>query len=166
MRFFILIAVIFTALLGFSQHADAQYFGIGFGMTTTTFGTSRHGPAKYDPRIDPKLIKAARLAENRAGRHTTLHCWQYVKDALVQAGAVHSRPATAYAYQAGAELVEQGFVKINVNDPYSAPLGSVLVYGDHGAGHVEFRTANGFASDYKSNWRCKYHLIGVYAKMS
>jgi len=43
----------------------------------------------------------------------------------------------------------------------------VLVYTDGGhAGHVEFRTENGFASDYKSNWRCKYHLIGVYAKVT
>ena len=165
MRSIILITVIFTAFLGFSQHAEAQFFGLGFGSTTTSFRTSRHGPAKYDPRIDPKLIKAARLAEQRAGRHTTLHCWQYVKDALVQAGAVNSRPGTAYAYQAGIELVGQGFVQLHVNDPYSAPLGSVLVYGDHGAGHVEFRTANGFASDYKSNWRCKYRLLGVYAKV-
>ena len=30
------------------------------------------------------------------------------------------------------------------------PLGSVLVYGGKGAGHVELRTAKGFVSDFAS----------------
>lgn len=169
MRLLILTTLLVSAFLGCSRSAQAQgVFGFGFGFSDNSIGyhtVSRHAPAKYDPRIDPKLIKAANIASSRAGRHTTLHCWQYVKDALVDSGAVRSRPATVYAYQAGEDLRNLGFVQLRVNDPYRAPIGSVLVYGDHGAGHVEIRTPYGFVSDYKSVWRCKYHLIGVYAKV-
>lgn len=163
------LTVLCAALLGFSHSAKAQgTFGIGFAPSPffTFGGHSTHGPARYDSRIDPKLIKASRLAEARAGRHTTLHCWQYVKDALLAAGVVTTRPSTSYACQAGPELINRGFVQLHVYDPYNAPIGAVLVYAGGGAGHVEFRTPYGFASDYRSNWRCKYHLIGVYAKMA
>ena len=169
-----LTTVLFAALRGLSHSAHAQGVFGGFGLSQPssffTFGGgggyASHAPARFDSRIDPRLIKASRLAESRAGRHTKLHCWQYVKDALLAAGAVSTRPATNYAYQAGPELLRAGFVKLSVWDPYSAPIGAVLVYSGGSAGHVEFRTPYGFASDYKSNWRCKYHLIGVYAKMT
>ena len=98
-----------------------------------------------------------------------MRCWRYVKAALLQAGAVAAYPVTNYACQAGAELTSRyGFVRLPIHDPYSAPVGSVLVYrgGGGGAGHVEFRTEHGFASDYRSAWRCRYQLIGVYAKLS
>ena len=167
----------FTAVLfiiagfGFSHSASAQgvFGGIGFGSSPNFMfggGGSFHAPARYDSRIDPKLIKAANYAEHRAGNHTTWHCWQYVKDALVATGAVTSRPTSAYACEAGPELLQQGFVQIRVWDPFSAPIGAVLVYGGHGAGHVEFRTPYGFVSDYKTTWKCKYRLIGVYIKLA
>jgi len=31
---------------------------------------------------------------------------------------------------------------------------------------VEIRTEHGFASDYRSAYRCRYRLIGVYAKLT
>jgi len=123
--------------------------------------------ASHDSRIDPHLLKAARIADANAFPHSRLRCWQYVKTALLAAGAVARYPATNYAFQAGAELMSHhGFVRLPIHDPYRAPVGAVLVYQGGGAGHVEFRTERGFASDYHSSWACRYRLIGVYAKFS
>jgi hypothetical protein len=87
----------------------------------------------------------------------------------VASGVITSYPHTAYARQAGEELVrDYGFKRLSVRDPYDAPLGAVLVYshGRHGAGHVELRTKNGFVSDYSSKTRCRYPLLAVYGKFS
>jgi hypothetical protein len=124
-----------------------------------------HPFAKVDPSIDPKLRRAATIAQDRANAHSKARCWQYVKEALLKSGAVSSYPKTAYAYEAGTELTrDYGFKKLSVRDPYLAPLGSVLVYG--GRGHVEIRTKDGFVSDYHSKNRCFYPLLAVYAKYS
>jgi hypothetical protein len=121
--------------------------------------------AKVDPRIDPKLRRAATIAEERAHARSKARCWNYVKHALLAAGVVNSYPKTAYAYEAGDELTRNyGFKRLPVRDPYSAPLGAVLVYG--GRGHVEIRTKDGFVSDYHSKYRCFYPLIAVYGKFS
>jgi hypothetical protein len=124
-----------------------------------------HPLAKIDPRIDPKLLRAATIAQDRANAHSRAQCWHYVKEALVAAGVITSYPQSAYAYQAGDELSRvYGFKKLSVRDPYAAPLGAVLVYG--GRGHVEIRTKDGFASDYYSKERCFYPLLAVYGKFS
>jgi hypothetical protein len=122
-----------------------------------------HPFAKIDPTIDPKLRRAATIAQERSHARSRLRCWQYVKEALLAAGAVASYPKTAYASEAGDELVHSyGFRKLPVRDPYAAPLGAVLVY----RGHVEIRTKDGFASDYHSKNACFYPLIAVYGKSS
>lgn len=129
-----------------------------------------HPFAKVDPRIDMKLIRAASFAQERASAKSKAHCWQYVKEALVAAHVVSSYPRTSYACQAGEELERSyGFRKLaGVHNPYDAPMGAVLVYGEgsNGAGHVELRTKDGFVSDYHSRYRCKYPLIAAYAKFS
>jgi hypothetical protein len=126
-----------------------------------------HPLAQVDPRINPKLMRAASIAEERSNAHSKGRCWQYVKEALLNAGAVNSYPKTAYAAEAGGELVHSyGFTRLSVRDPYSAPVGSVLVYSGGRAGHVEIRTRDGFASDYHSKNACYYHLIAAYAKLS
>jgi hypothetical protein len=126
-----------------------------------------HPFAHVDPRINPKLMRAATIAQERANARSGGRCWHYVKTALVASGAISSYPTTAYAVQAGAELVRSyGFTRLSVRDPYSAPVGSVLVYGGGGAGHVEIRTRDGFVSDYHSKNRCFYPLVAVYAKLS
>jgi len=91
-----------------------------------------------------------------------------VKEALLASGAVDSYPQTALARQAGDELVSRyGFKRLATRDPYQAPVGSVLVYGSgRAAGHVEIRTAHGFASDFRTPTPSKRPLIGVYAKVS
>ena len=128
-----------------------------------------HPRARIDSRIDPRLLRAASIADERAHAHSKARCWHYVKEALVAAGAVSSYPRTAYARQASEELVRNyGFKKLSVRDPYQAPVGAVLVYthGRHGAGHVEIRTRNGFVSDYSSKTRCRYPLLAVLGKFS
>jgi hypothetical protein len=128
-----------------------------------------HPLARVDSRLDPRLLRAASIADDRAHASSKARCWHYVKEALVASGAVSSYPRSAYACQAGEELVQAyGFKKLSVRDPYDAPLGAVLVYshGSRGAGHVEIRTKNGFVSDYSSKTRCRYPLMAVYGKFS
>jgi hypothetical protein len=94
-------------------------------------------------------------------------CWHYVKEALVTAGVVKSYPKTVYAFEAGAELVrDYGFKRLSIRDPYSAPVGAVLVYGSRSWGHIEIRTKDGFVSDYHSKRACFYPLVAVYGKFS
>jgi hypothetical protein len=122
--------------------------------------------AKLDPQIDPKLRRAATIAEERARAHSLSKCWCFVKEALVAADVVKSRPQTPLAKQAGQELVNNyGFKKLPVSNPYEAPVGSVLVYGAKCApGHVEIRTETGFVSDFRSKTPSRRPLIGVFAK--
>jgi hypothetical protein len=123
-------------------------------------------PFAGDAKIDPKLRRAATIAEERARAHSLSKCWHYVKEALVAAGVVSSRPKTPLAKQAGQELVNNyGFKKLPVTNPYQAPVGAVLVYGaKRAAGHVEIRTPNGFASDFRSKTPSRRPLLGVFAK--
>ena len=57
--------------------------------------------AKADAQIDPKLRRAATIAEERARAHSLSKCWRFVKEALVASGVVKSRPQTPLAKQAG-----------------------------------------------------------------
>ncbi len=123
--------------------------------------------AKPDPSINPRMLRAATIAEERAHAHSRERCWHYVKEALLSSGAVSSYPDSVYAKDAGKELVNRyGFRRLPVRDPYKAPVGSVLVYNaKNGAGHVEIRTKHGFASDFRSKIPSPRPLIGVYSKL-
>ncbi|MBA2430573.1 MAG: hypothetical protein H0V56_00480 [Chthoniobacterales bacterium] len=125
--------------------------------------------AKIDPRLDPRLRRAATIAQERSNARTKARCWRYVKQALLAAGVVDSYPKTNYAREAGEELVRNhGFKKLPMRDPYAAPIGAVIVYGKGtgGAGHVEIRTKDGFVSDYRSKNRCYFPVLAVYGKFS
>lgn len=126
----------------------------------------QHPLAKVDRNINPKLMRAATIAAERAHAHSRSMCWHSVKEALLASGAVNSYPKTVYAKEAGRELVDSyGFKKLSVRDPFKAPVGAVLVYGaNRSAGHVEIRTRDGFVSDFKSRIPSPRRLIGVYAK--
>jgi hypothetical protein len=128
---------------------------------------SLFGPRAEGIRYDNRMIRAAQIAQARARGHSVARCWRYVKEALLAADVIEERPTTAYAKQAGEELVRKfGFRRLRVSDPYRAPIGSILVYGGRGAGHVEFRTLQGFVSDFVSPKPSKRPLIGVYVKPS
>jgi hypothetical protein len=122
---------------------------------------------RVDRHIDGRLMQAATIAEERAHAHSRSRCWHYVKEALLASGAIDSRPKTELARDAAQELVSNyGFKKLSVTDPFAAPVGSVLVYGtSHSVGHVEFRTKNGFVSDFRSPTPSRRPLLGVYAKL-
>ena len=123
------------------------------------------GPKAGRFRYDKRLLRAAEIAANRAKSRSRGVCWRYVKDALLSAGLVDTRPDTIYAKQAAHELTsEYGFRQIKCKDPFKAPVGSVLVYGGKGAGHIEFRTKKGFVSDFVTLKPSRRPLIGVYVK--
>jgi hypothetical protein len=122
---------------------------------------------RVDRHIDGRLMQAASIAEERAHAHSRSMCWHYVKEALLASGVIDSRPKTELARDAASELVSNyGFKKLSVNDPFSAPVGSVLVYGtSRSVGHVEIRTRDGFVSDFRSPTPSRRPLLGVYAKL-
>jgi hypothetical protein len=122
---------------------------------------------KIDRHIDSRLMQAATIAQERAHAHSRSRCWHYVKDALLASGVIESRPKTELARDAAQELVSNyGFKRLSVSDPFSAPVGSVLVYGSaRSVGHVELRTREGFVSDFRSKTPSRRPLLGVYAKL-
>jgi hypothetical protein len=123
--------------------------------------------ATTDRHLDPKLMRAASIADERAHAHSRSMCWHYVKEALLASGVIDSRPKSELARDAAEDLVANyGFKKLSVRDPFAAPIGSVLVYGtSRSVGHVEIRTKDGFVSDFRSPTPSKRPLIGVYAKL-
>jgi hypothetical protein len=126
-----------------------------------------HPDARVDERLDPRLRRAATIAQERANARSKSRCWRYVKEALVASGVINSYPKTNYASQAGDELVRSyGFKRLPVRDQFAAPIGAVLVFGHGTAGHVVIRTKTGFVSDYWTKNRCKYPLVAVYGKFS
>jgi hypothetical protein len=139
------------------------------GKPTTVGVVSNFQPNKIAHAaggVDVRLAHAATIAQERANAHSRRLCWAYVKDALLASGVVASRPVTAFAKEAGDELVHKyGFTKLAMTDPYKAPVGAVLVYNAKGApGHVEIRTQDGFVSDFRSKTPSPRPLIGIYAK--
>jgi len=126
---------------------------------------SQFGPQAGHFRYDQRMIHAAEIAAARARKHSTMRCWGFVKDALLASHIISTRPVTGYAKEAGGELTRSfGFERIRETDPWKAPLGSVIVYGGHGAGHVELRTEEGFVSDFVSMKPSPRPLIGIYVK--
>jgi len=126
-----------------------------------------HPLGTADRHLDPKLSRAATIAQERAHAHSRSMCWHAVKEALLASGVIDSRPKSEYARDAAQDLVSNyGFKKLSVRDPFAAPIGSVLVYGtNRSVGHVEIRTKDGFVSDFRSPTPSHRPLIGVYAKL-
>jgi len=166
-----LIALVMPRVSQAGTAASYSYTGslydAGTAQTPPSFLQSIFGPKSSHIKYDARMIAAARIAAARAHAHSTERCWGYVKSALVDAAVVPSRPETEYAKEAGTELQSKyGFTKIFVLSPFDAPVGSVLVYGGPGAGHVEIRTATGFVSDFISATPSSRPLLGVYVKRS
>ena len=126
-----------------------------------------HPLGTADRHLDPKLTRAATIAQERAHAHSRSMCWHAVKEALLASGVIDSRPKSEYARDAAQDLVSNyGFKRLSVRDPFAAPIGSVLVYGtNRSVGHVEIRTKDGFVSDFRSPTPSHRPLIGVYAKL-
>ncbi len=161
--------LLFVALLtvAISARAEDSLFEKNTARRLKPQEQQHFGPKSSGVSYDARMIRAAEIATRRAQPRMTWYCWRYVKDALLAANLVSSRPTSPYAKNAGSELCQKyGFTKINVTDPMKAPLGSVVVYGGPDAGHVELRTATGFVSDFISATPYPRPLVGVFVKRS
>ncbi len=159
--------IVFTTSVVLATPSESLYRKPAESSLTKTRAFSLFGPKAASIKYDNRMIRAAEIAQARARAHSTRRCWSYVKTALLQADVIESRPVTGYAKQAAQELsVNYGFKKMNISDPFKAPVGSVLVYGGKGAGHVEIRTTHGFVSDFESQTPSPRPLIGVFIKPS
>jgi hypothetical protein len=151
-------------LCGHSATSDSLY-DVKTAQKLDPALVQQFGPQAGHFRYDQRMIHAAEIAAARARKHSTMRCWGFVKDALLAAHIIPTRPVTEYAKQAGGELTRDfGFRMIGETDPWKAPLGSVIVYGGRGAGHVELRTEQGFVSDFVSLKPSPRPLIGIYVK--
>jgi hypothetical protein len=151
--------LIAPAIVHILFHASA----LPLSASATTFG---HGTKSVE--VSQELVDAARIAEGNAKARSTKSCWRYVKRALVASNVVDSYPDGISAKYAGKELTtNHGFQKLTyITEPHHAPVGSILVYGGRGHGHVEIKTRNGYVSDFKTTRPSKRPLTGVYVKVA
>lgn len=166
-RFYSLILLSCLALLPSvaSARSNGSLYNDREAQKLTPSQKSLFGPRSSNFRYDKRMIRAAEIAAARARGSSISRCWRYVKQALLASKVIDSYPKTVYAKQAAGDLqANYGFKKIKVTDPFKAPVGSVLVYGGKGAGHVEIRTPAGFVSDFRSATPSPRPLIGVYVK--
>lgn len=166
---FHLLSLVLSLALLTATHARAaekSLYDADVARKLTPEEQQHFGPQSGKYRYDSRMIRAAKIASERAHKHSTSRCWRYVKTALLAANAVDSYPKTAYAKEAAVELPrDYGFKRLSIRDPYAAPVGAVLVYGGKDAGHVEIRTPTGFVSDFASDKPyLQRPLIGVFVK--
>jgi hypothetical protein len=162
----LLIAIVMAAGVVAARAADDSLYDSRTATTPSADVGHFLGPKAHGIRYDARMIRAAQIAMRRAYPYPTWRCWHYVKDALVAANVVDSRPTSSWAKEAGNELCEKyGFIKLKyVRKPTQAPVGAVLVYGGADAGHVEIRTATGFVSDFISRTPYPRPFLGAYIK--
>ena len=159
----LLAAILFSAAI--AGAAEESLLQKDKAQTLTPEQAAMLGPKSSGRRYDPRMLRALEIAKRRAKPKMTWHCWGYVKDALLAAEVVPSRPTTIWANQAGAELSrDYGFTKLWTHDPYAAPVGAVIVYAGQDGGHVEMRTENGFVSDFVSRTAYPRPVVGIYVK--
>src|SRR6478672_3352990 len=84
----------FTAFTGLAA-AEESLLDPSTARTLTPTEQQSFGPRSTGRHYDPRMIEAAKIAKHRAEPRKTWLCWRYVKDALVQAGLVSSRPKSA-----------------------------------------------------------------------
>jgi len=163
----LLLASVAISAVALAAHADDSLYDSRHTATPNAEVQHFLGPKSGGIRYDARMLRAAQIAMSRAYPHPTWRCWHYVKDALVEARVIDSRPSSPWAKQAGDELCQRyGFTKLAVRDPMRAPVGAVLVYGGADAGHVEIRTATGFVSDFVSATPYPRPFLGAYVKPS
>ena len=161
----LLLAAAVACATALGAHADDSLYDAQHAAAPNAEVAHFLGPKAGGIRYDARMIRAAQIAMSRAYPHPTWRCWHYVKDALVAARVIDSRPESSWAKEAGNELCRRyGFKKLAVRNPMRAPVGAVLVYGGPDAGHVEIRTATGFVSDFVSPTPYPRPFLGAYVK--
>jgi hypothetical protein len=159
--------VLASSLWSAAAKADESLMDKAHAEKLTPAQKALLGPKSGSLRYDARMIRAVEIAKRRAHPKMTWHCWKYVKDALLAAQVVGSRPKSVFANHAGAELCNKyGFTKLPIHDPYQAPVGAIVVYDGADGGHVEIRTEDGFVSDFESRTAYPRPVLGVYVKPS
>jgi hypothetical protein len=164
---YLLFFILASGLWNAAVRADESLMDKAHAEKLTPAQRAFLGPKSGGLRYDERMIRAMEIAKRRAHPKMTWHCWKYVKDALLAAQVVDSRPKSVYANRAGAELCSKyGFTKLHITDPYQAPVGAIVVYDGADGGHVEIRTEDGFVSDFESRTAYPRPVLGVYVKSS
>src|SRR5438105_2572519 len=97
-------AVLFGISSATARAEEASLFDSTKAKELTREQQGLFGPKSGNFHYDPRMIRAAEIARKRAQPHMTWYCWRYVKDALLAAGLVSSRPTSPWAKEAGSEL--------------------------------------------------------------
>lgn len=122
------------------------------------------------PAVKTMIAHALR----KSGLRTQKSCYRFVKSALYAGGLLPNNALNGLvpAGHAAIDLGRHGWTNLAtrnpslLTNPYSAPVGSILVYRDlaGGYGHVEIRTPTGFVSDYRtptSPYGRRFKIVGV-----
>jgi hypothetical protein len=80
--------------------------------------------AHVDPRLDPKLMRAATIADERSHAKSKARCWHYVKEALVASGAAGVNVEDVAIEHSPGQPV--GLVELSVRPEAVAPLAESL----------------------------------------
>ena len=105
-RYLLLIISLFCVQLS-AKAAEKSLYDKGAAQKIDVSKLSILGPKAGRFRYDKRLVHAAEIAAERARAHSRGVCWRYVKDALLSAGLVDTRPDTVYAKQAANELTSE-----------------------------------------------------------
>ena len=112
----LILAAFAACAAAFSSHADVSHDSLyNPRQAAIAPANVRHflGPKSAGIPYDARMIRAAQIAMRRAYPHPTWRCWHYVKDALLEARVIDSRPTSPWAKQAGDELCQRyGFRKL------------------------------------------------------
>jgi hypothetical protein len=96
-----------------------------------------------------------RIRARCAGIMSKKHC---------SSGVIDSRPGEARERRRADLVSNYGFKRLPVNDPFAAPVGSVLVYASPAPLVMSRSASDGFVSDLFKNAMPR-PLLGVYAKL-
>src|SRR6187401_2752906 len=99
-RFCLILAILAFVAPTFGHGAEKSLYDSKTAKKIDPATQSILGPQSGKFRYDSRMIKAAEIAASRARSRSTKRCWRYVKNALVAADVIDSRPDTVYAKQA------------------------------------------------------------------
>ncbi len=143
----------------FLHEHDFVPFAVDLWSIDTT-GPAAPMPAPGGPVSGKLAVAAAAYAGAHSGGASHGKCYSAIKRALIGGGVTKKYLAGVAASGAGPELETLGYVNVlataGYKSPYDAPVGAIIVYAatpdatdkNRQFGHIEFRTSDGFASDY------------------
>src|SRR5438067_10481449 len=114
----LVLAALAALLVSSISHAEDSLYDREHAAKLSPSVVADFGPRASEFRYDPRMIRAAQIAAQRAKANSTAQCWRYVKDALLSAEIVDERPTTHYARQSSRVLTsELGYPKLMPTSP-------------------------------------------------